>query len=104
MVDKLAYRYEIYIGAPAGKVWQALIDGDLTKQYVYGTKLQSKLKKGATYAYVGEGDFHVVDGVILEVEPEKKLAMTWSAHYDSSVASDRPRWMAGQAAELLAEM
>ena len=86
----LAYSYEIYIATPAKKVWQALVDGDLTKHYVYGTKFESKLKKGAVYAYVGEGDFHVVDGVILEVVPENKLTMTWSAHYDSSVAGDRP--------------
>ena len=90
MAEKLAYSYDIYVGAPTGKVWQALIDGDLTRHYVYGTKFESKLKKGAVYAYLGDGGFHVVDGVILEVDAGKKLAMTWSAHYDSSVAADRP--------------
>jgi hypothetical protein len=34
----------------------------MTKHYVYGTRLESKLKKGARYAYVGDGDFKVVDG------------------------------------------
>ena len=90
MTDKLAYSYDIYIGASASKVWQALIDGDLTRHYVYGTKFESKLKKGAIYAYIGEGGFHVVDGVILEVDANKKLVMTWSAHYDGNVAGDRP--------------
>lgn len=90
MAEKLAFSYDVYIGAPAGKIWQALIDGDLTRHYVYGTRFKSKLKKGAIYAYLGEGDFHVVDGVILEVDAGKKLAMTWSAHYDASVAADRP--------------
>jgi uncharacterized protein YndB with AHSA1/START domain len=90
MSDKLAYRYDIYIGAPSARVWRALVDGDLTKQYVYGTKFRSKLTRGAIYAYLGEADFQVVDGVILDVLPEKTLAMTWSAHYDSSVAGDRP--------------
>lgn len=90
MADKPACSYDIYIGAPVSKVWQALIDGELTKHYVYGTKFESKLKKGAIYAYLGEGGFHVVDGVILEVDANKKLVMTWSAHYDSSVAGDRP--------------
>ena len=86
----LAITYDIYIGAPAGKVWKGIVDGDMTKHYVYGTRLESKLKKGAPYAYLGEGDFKVVDGEILEVEPEKRLVMTWSAHWDESVAKDRP--------------
>jgi uncharacterized protein YndB with AHSA1/START domain len=90
MSKKLEYTHEIYIGAPLGKVWKGLVDGDLTKHYVYGTRFEGKLKKGAAYAYVGDGDFKVVDGEILEIEPEKRLVMTWSAHWDESVGSDRP--------------
>jgi uncharacterized protein YndB with AHSA1/START domain len=86
----MAITYDIYIGAPIGKVWKGIVDGDMTKHYVYGTRLQSKLKKGAAYAYLGEGDFKVVDGEILDIEPEKRLVMSWSAHWDESVAKDRP--------------
>jgi uncharacterized protein YndB with AHSA1/START domain len=89
MTRKLEYTYDIYIGAPLGKVWKGIVDGEMTKHYVYGTRLESKLKKGAPYAYVGDGDFKVVDGEILEVEPEKRLVMTWRAHWDDSVAGDR---------------
>lgn len=87
---RIGYSYELYIAAPAAKVWKGLIDGEATKQYVYGTRLQSTLKQGAPYAYIGDGDFKVVDGRILEVEPEKRLVMTWSAHWDESVAKDPP--------------
>jgi len=31
MLNKLAYTYEIYIGAPVDRVWAGLIDGDITK-------------------------------------------------------------------------
>ena len=88
MSNKLAYTYEIYIGVPVDRVWAGLIDGDITKKYVYGTRFDGKLKKGAPYAYVGDGDFKVVDGEILEVEPGKRLVMTWKAHWDDSVAKD----------------
>ena len=87
---KLEYTYELFIGAPVGKVWQGLIDQEMTKQWVYGTRLDSKLKKGAPYAYIGDGDFKVVDGEILEIDPEKRLVMTWSAHWDDKVDKDRP--------------
>jgi len=88
--SKPAFHYEIYIGAPADRVWQGLVDGDLTKEYVYGTRFECKLKKGEPYAYVGDGGFKVVDGEILDVEPKRRLSMTWSAHWDESTQADRP--------------
>jgi uncharacterized protein YndB with AHSA1/START domain len=90
MPEKLSYSYDIYVGAPPRKVWKGIVDGEMTKHYVYGTKLRSKLKKGTPYAYVGDGDFKVVDGEIVDVEPEKRLVMTWNAHWDESVSKDRP--------------
>ena len=39
---------------------------------------------------VGDGDFKVVDGEILDIEPEKRLLMNWKAHWDDSLAKDRP--------------
>ena len=87
---KIEYSYELYIAAPAEKVWKGLIDAEATKQYVYGTRLRSTLKKGAPYAYLADGDFTVVDGRILEIEPARRLVMTWSAHWDEAVAKDPP--------------
>ncbi len=87
---KIEYSYELYIAAPPEQVWKGLIDADSTKQYVYGTRLQSTLKQGAPYAYLGDGDFKVVDGRILEIEPGNRLVMTWSAHWDDAVSKDAP--------------
>jgi uncharacterized protein YndB with AHSA1/START domain len=89
MSKNLQFSYDVYIGAPVGKVWNGLVDGEQTKHYVYGTRLDGKLKKGTPYAYVGDGDFRMVDGEIIEVEPEKRLVMTWKAHWDEAVAKDR---------------
>jgi uncharacterized protein YndB with AHSA1/START domain len=90
ITKNLVFTYDIYVGAPVAKVWKGIVDGDMTKHYVYGTRLESKLKKGAPYAYVGDGDFKVVDGEILEVEAGKRLVMSWKAHRDDSVAKDSP--------------
>ena len=90
MAKTLAYTYDIYIGAPIDSVWNGLVDGDMTKKYVYGTRFDGRLKKGAAYGYIGDGDFKVVDGEILDVEPGKRLVMTWKAHWDDSVAKDPP--------------
>ncbi|HKW41963.1 MAG TPA: SRPBCC domain-containing protein [Gemmatimonadales bacterium] len=87
---KIEFAYELYIAAPAEQVWKGLIDAAATKQYVYGTRLQSSLKRGAPYAYLADGDFRVVDGRIIEIEPAQRLVMTWSAHWDDAVAQDPP--------------
>ncbi len=89
MPEKLAFSYDIYIAAPAARVWSALVDGELTRHYVYGTRFQGRLERGAPYAFVGEGDFKVVDGEILEVEPRKRLVLSWNAHWDAATAGDR---------------
>ncbi len=90
MAKDLAYAYSIYIGAPFAKVWKGIVDGGMMKHYVYGSRLESKLKKGTPYAYVGDGGFKVVDGEILNIETEKRLVISWNAHWDESVAKDRP--------------
>jgi uncharacterized protein YndB with AHSA1/START domain len=66
---------------------------------IYGTRLQTTLKKGAPYAYLGDGDFTVVDGEILEVDPEKKLALSWSAHWDEASGKDKPSRVTYELAE-----
>lgn len=88
MSNDLAITYDIFIGAPVDKVWTGIVDGEMTKHYVYGTRLKTTLKEGSHYAYLADGDFSVVDGEILEVEPEKRLLMTWKANWDESVAKD----------------
>jgi uncharacterized protein YndB with AHSA1/START domain len=87
--NQVHYDYEIYIGAPVEKVWQGLTDGDFTRQYVYGTRLRSTFKKGSPYAFVGDGDFRVVEGQIIDIEPNRRLAVTWRAHWDGEVSKDR---------------
>jgi uncharacterized protein YndB with AHSA1/START domain len=39
---------------------------------------------------MGDGGFKVVDDEILEIELAKRLVMSWKAHWDESVAKDRP--------------
>jgi uncharacterized protein YndB with AHSA1/START domain len=89
-MEKPEYQYEIYVNAAPEKVWQGLTDSDFTQQYVYGTRLQSKFTKGSPYAFVGDGQFTVVDGEILEIEPNRRLALTWRAHWDEAVSHDPP--------------
>jgi uncharacterized protein YndB with AHSA1/START domain len=87
--EQIQYSYELYIAAPVATVWRGLVEPQFTKQYVYGTRFESELAKGAPYAFLGDGDFKVVEGTVLDISPEKTLALTWSAHWDEAAAKDR---------------
>lgn len=90
MISDLALDYEIHVAALPSQVWRGLTDPEMTRQYVYGTRLETNLKKGAAYAFVGDGGFKVVDGEILDIEPFKKLVLSWRAHWDAEAAKDPP--------------
>jgi uncharacterized protein YndB with AHSA1/START domain len=88
--DKLILKYDIYIAAPASKVWEALTDGSQSKQYFYGGRVTSSFKKGAAITYLGDGDFNLLEGEVLEVKPEKRLVITFQARWDEKVSNDKP--------------
>ena len=71
---------QIEIKAPAAKVWDALINPELVKVYLYGAQIASDWKVGSPITYQGEwkGKPYKDKGVILAIEPGKLLKVT---HY-----------------------
>ena len=72
----------ITVNTPASKVWDALTDPRLIKQYLFGTDVTTDWKVGSSITYKGEweGKAYEDKGKILQVEPEKLLVTTfWSA-------------------------
>ena len=70
------------INAPASKVWDALTNPSLIKQYLYGTEVTSDWKVGSPITYRGEweGKSYEDKGEILQIEPDKLLVSTfWSS-------------------------
>src|SRR5688500_11537279 len=70
---------ETVINAPAEKVWEALTNPDMVKQYLFGTTVKSDWKVGSPITYSGEweGKKYEDKGRILEVVPNKKLVSTY---------------------------
>lgn len=69
------------INAPASKVWQALVNPEIIKQYLFNTDVISDWKVGSPIIYRGEWEGKPFEdkGEILEIEPEKVLKSThWS--------------------------
>lgn len=73
---------ETTINAPVSKVWDALTNPTLIKEYLFGTNVTTDWKVGSPITYQGEwqGKAYEDKGRIVQVEPEKLLVSTfWSA-------------------------
>jgi uncharacterized protein YndB with AHSA1/START domain len=82
MNDKFLSKASVTIDAPASKVWDALTNPALIKQYLFRTQVTSDWKVGSSITYQGvwEGKPYEDKGRILQIEPEKHMVSTfWSA-------------------------
>jgi uncharacterized protein YndB with AHSA1/START domain len=75
MEKQLIAKASTTIDAPAGKVWNALTNPAMIKQYMFGTTVKSDWKKGSAITFKGEwqGKKYEDKGVILDIEPQRKL-------------------------------
>ena len=82
MNEKYVAKVVIDIDAPKSKVWEALTEPDIIRQYLFGTEVMTDWQVGSPITYKGtwEGKAYEDKGVVLENEPEKLLVSTfWSS-------------------------
>ena len=80
----------ITINAPMAKVWQALTDPAIVKQYFFGTNVKSDWKKGSPIIWEGEweGKTYQDTGTILDIDHGKFVKYNyWSS---MSGTEDKP--------------
>jgi uncharacterized protein YndB with AHSA1/START domain len=65
----------ITISAPSGKVWNALVNPEAIKQYMFGTNVVSDWYEGSPIVWQGEwqGKSYEDKGVILQFKPGRTL-------------------------------
>jgi uncharacterized protein YndB with AHSA1/START domain len=78
MDKKFVARRTLAINAPIAKVWDALVNPRMIKQYMFGTNAISEWKEGSPIVFRGEweGKRYEDKGVILRLEPERLLQYT----------------------------
>src|SRR5579872_296851 len=82
MAKGLTVEKSILINATPAKVWQALTDPAMVKEYLFGTDMSADWRVGGKIIYRGEweGKKYEDGGEILELVPEKILKTTyWSS-------------------------
>ncbi len=73
MKNKFIAKVEIKFNVPASKVWDALTNPVMIKQYLFGTEAISDWKVGSTLEFKGvwEGKEYLDKGIILKSKNEK---------------------------------
>jgi DNA-binding transcriptional ArsR family regulator/uncharacterized protein YndB with AHSA1/START domain len=89
-MGKPMHVYEVYIRSTPEKIWQALTDGTMTRQFFYGTTVESTFQAGAPLTYRGSEGKVMVEGKVIEADPPRRLSQTWRAVYDPETAKERP--------------
>jgi uncharacterized protein YndB with AHSA1/START domain len=81
-MTQFSLKTAIEIKAPASKVWKALTEPPIVKQYSFGTDLTSDWEQGSPIIWEGEwnGNRYKDTGTILEIEPGIKVKYDyWSS-------------------------
>jgi len=82
MTNTFVAKAAITINAPTARVWDALTQPELIKQYLFGTQVTTDWQVGSPIVYEGvwEGKAYKDKGKVLQVEPGKLLVSTfWSS-------------------------
>ncbi len=75
---KLVANASTTIDAPRERVWDALTNPDMIKQYMFGTTVLSDWKAGSPIKWQGEwqGKTYEDKGTIVEIKPERLIQYT----------------------------
>lgn len=82
MPQDLVARASIEIAASAANVWDALVNPQVIKQYMFGTTVDSDFKEGSPITWKGEwkGKAYEDKGRIQKAQPGRVLAYSHNDH------------------------
>jgi uncharacterized protein YndB with AHSA1/START domain len=73
--------YVTYIRTTPEKLWSALTDADLIKQYWFGVRCESRWTAGSSWKLVYPDGRNTDAGEIVEADPPRRLVIRWQ-HQD----------------------
>jgi uncharacterized protein YndB with AHSA1/START domain len=89
-MSKPTHIYQVFINVEPKLVWQAIVDGDMTQQYFYDTRVESSWEPGAELRYLGRDGEVVADGSVIACDPPHGLEITFHARWDPELEAEGP--------------
>jgi uncharacterized protein YndB with AHSA1/START domain len=77
--------FQTTVHAPVDKVWHALTDAGMVRQYFFGSNLETDWKPGSPIRFTGEyeGKTYLDKGVVQEYVPNEKLAFSYLSSWSN---------------------
>ena len=82
--------YQTYIRCEPASAWDAIVNGDQTVQYYYGTRVESDFTEAAPIRYLSPDGSVVADGVIIAVDEPRRLELMFHARWDQELSEEGP--------------
>lgn len=82
--------YQTYIRCEPAAAWDAIVNGDQTVQYYYGTRVESDFTEAAPIRYLSPDGSVVADGVIIAVDEPRRLELMFHARWDQELSDEGP--------------
>jgi uncharacterized protein YndB with AHSA1/START domain/DNA-binding transcriptional ArsR family regulator len=89
-METIDHVYSVYIKASPDRVWRAITDGNETVRYYYGTRVASDWGHGSPLTYAYPDGSIAADGVVLEIDPGRRVVMAFHPRWDPEVDAEGP--------------
>ena len=76
-MSEFKHVYEVYIAAAPERVWAALTESELTKQYYYGNTVESDWTPGSPMVYRNPDGTESIRCEVVEADPPRRLVHTF---------------------------
>lgn len=95
-MDTFDHVYSVFIKATPDRVWRAITEGDETVRYYYGTRVASDWAAGSPLTYAYPDGSLAADGMALEIEPGRRIVMSFHPRWDPGIEADGPIGWSGR--------
>ncbi len=89
-----SHLYQTYIRTSPEEAWNAIVDGDQTAKYFYGTRVESSWVPGEPFRYLAPDGSVIADGEVIAFDPPRRLEMTFLPHWDPELEAEGAAHMA----------
>jgi uncharacterized protein YndB with AHSA1/START domain/DNA-binding transcriptional ArsR family regulator len=88
-LDRPRHVFQVYIRTTPADLWRAITDPSFTVKYLMGSQVESSWLAGTSVGYWVDGEL-VVDGLVVEADPPRRLVQTWAFRVDPELRDDPP--------------
>ena len=85
--------YEVFIRTTPERLWQAITDPELTRRYFFEQTVASTWAQGAPYEHRAPDGTVRLEGVVVEIDPPRRLVQTFTCPDHAGDRPSRVTWL-----------